>query len=286
MSATPYDAQLREIVGAVTIVSPEQAQVETRGGATQTVPIANERGAFLGLAEALYGGRYSAPSTPVAVETGDPDRFLLALRTANTLRQRYDRGVPQPRETLTAQYGHYVLVGPAIPDASTGRQVRFYWNLGIDGAARFVAEIARRFDRARIPFQAKVPVHPLGYARTDTGVLYLCDEDVDASIDAILGTYDALGAALRAEVPMFTQPLAAGLSFAESPANGDSFGMHRCDLIAEALVQAHRRELTDAGERLAVVRERLTKYGLDLERLAFNPMSRYPYRLAAFGEAA
>ena len=287
MSAALSTAQVREIVGAVTLLSAETARVVTRTGTVSEVAIANSRGPYLGLADVLYAGFYNAPRQP---DTGAPDRdpeaFLVALRAANALRRRYDRGQALPRESVTSQYGHYVMLGRPMHEAGTGRQVRFYWNLTIDGATAFVNEITRRFERARIPFQAKLPVHPAGFARADGGVLYLGDDDVDASIDAILATYAQLRTAMRADVPFFTLPLAPGLSFAESPPNGDSFGMHRCDLVAEGLVRAHESGAEGIDARVDAVLGRLTAYGLETDRFAFNPTSRYPYRLGAFGAAA
>ena len=286
MSADRYASQLRAIVGGTTLLSAESARIVTRAGTVVETAIANQRGPWLGLADALYAGFYNAPGRPIFRSTTDPDAFLTALRAANVLRQRYDHGQPLPREAITSQYGHYSMLGRLMHDAGTGRQVRFYWNLTVEGAPAFVGEITRRFERARIPFQAKLPVHPAGFSRTDGGVLYLGDDDVDAAIDPILATYAALRPALRDEVPFFSLQLAPGLSFAESPPSGDSFGMHRCDLIAEGLVRAHERAAEGSEERYAAVRERLTAYGLEIDRFAFNPTSRYPYRLSAFGVAA
>ena len=290
MSAQPdhaalYDAQLREIADAVKLISPELARVRAPGGAAMDVPVANERGPYLGLAEMLYGTRYNALAEPGAPSGDDPDAFAAALQAANAVRQRFPGGVAAPREMTTGPGGHYVVLGRPIRLATSGRQVRFYWNLAPGGAVTFVREISARFERARIPFQAKLPVAPLGYGRSDTGVLYLDDADVAASGEAIVAAYAALGAFVRAEVPAFTLPLAPGLAFAESPQNGDSFGMHRCTLIAEGLVRAHARGAI-GEERHAAVREPLTEYGLDVARLAFNPQSRYPSRFAALGAEA
>ena len=78
-------------------------------------------------------------------------------------------------------------------------------------------------------------------------------------------------------MPLFTREIAPGLAFAESPPTRESFGMHRCGLIAEGLLAAEARGEREA--RLALLREHLTAYGLDLDRLERNPTSRYPYRL-------
>jgi hypothetical protein len=164
-------------------------------------------------------------------------------------------------------------------DPQTGRQVRFYWNVAADGAAGFLHEIGIRLEHRRIPFQAKVPVDPAYYARTDAGVLYLNDEDVEAARDAIAATYRAIRDQLRPSVPLFTRELAPGLAFAESPPTRESFGQHRCGLVAEGLVLGQQRGAHDPEARLVVLRERLTAYGLDLDNLERNPTSRYPYRL-------
>ena len=183
------------------------------------------------------------------------------------------------REMVTAPNGHYLISGRPVYDPQTGRQVRFYWNVAADGAVPFLREIGTRLDRRRIPFQAKVPVAPWLYARTDAGVLYLNDEDVEAARDAIASTYRALHDSLRPSVPLFTREIAPGLAFAESPPTRDSFGMHRCGLIAEGLVLAQQRGAIEPEARLTILRERLTAYGLELDRLERNPTSRYPYRL-------
>jgi len=190
------------------------------------------------------------------------------------------------RGMVTGTAGHYLISGRPILDPQTGRQVRFYWNVAADGAAALLRELGTRLERRRIPFQAKVPVDPTLYARTDAGVLYLNDEDVEAASDVIAATYWALRNHLRPAVPLFTRELAAGLGFAESPPSRDSFGMHRCGLVAEGLVMAEQRGARDVEARLAILRERLVAYGLDLDRLERNPTSRYPYRLDMLMERA
>lgn len=190
------------------------------------------------------------------------------------------------RDMVTGTAGHYLINGRPILDAQTGRQVRFYWNVAAAGAAALLRELGTRLERRRIPFQAKVPVEPALYARADAGVLYLNDEDVEAAADAVAAAYRALREHLRPAVPLFTREIAPGLGFAESPPTRDSFGMHRCGLVAEGLLWAEQRGARETEARLAVLRERLAAYGLDLDRLERNPTSRYPYRLDMLMERA
>jgi hypothetical protein len=193
------------------------------------------------------------------------------------------RLVPQ-RDFVTAPHGHFVIAGRPAFDPVTGRQIRFYWNLKAEGAAAFLHEIGTRLERRRIPFQAKVPVDPNSYARTDCGVLYLNDEDFEAARDAIAETYRLLRDHVRPSVPLFARKIAAGLAFAESPPTRESFGMHRCGLIAEGLLAGLKRGAQDLETRLAILRAHLTAYGLDLDRLERNPSSRYPYSLETLAQ--
>jgi hypothetical protein len=188
------------------------------------------------------------------------------------------RLVPQ-RDFVTAPNGHFVIAGRPLRDPQRGRQLRVYWNLRPTGAAIFLHEIGKPLERRRIPFQAKVPVDPASYTRTDCGVLYLDDEDFEAARDVIAATYHRLSDHLRDAVPLFTRRIAPGLAFAESPPTRESFGMHRCGLVAEGLLWAEQRGARTPDARLAVMRERLTTYGLDLDRLERNPSSQYSYRL-------
>ena len=62
-----------------------------------------------------------------------------------------------------------------------------------------------------------------------------------------------------------TLPLAPGVAFAEDPGGGESFGEHRCLLLAEAVVTAAERGLGGAEDRLEVVRERFAEAGTTLD---------------------
>jgi hypothetical protein len=274
-----FAAQLRGLVDAVALPARDRAVVRGRDGALNETAVANPRGPFLGLAEALYGAHYCALSEAAPAVALDSTAFVATLRAANVIGQRYERGLPQTRELITGPGGHYVVLGRTLRAPQSGRQVRFYWNLAAAGGPAFLSALCA-LDRARIPFQMKVPVDPRGYARSDAGVLYLDDESVAVAGETIAAAHAALRFALRDEVPLFARRLAPGLAFAESPPTGDSFGLHRCDLIAEGLVRAFERGADGLDARIAVVRERLIEYGFDLAAFERNPASRYPYRFA------
>jgi len=313
MDLSPVQPVLAAVAADVAIVGEGRARLATgeefaTGGASGPVG---------GLTEALYGRHYCRPQAPSNSESEDPATFLEALRAANGVPARfetwtvagtdaggltvvsplgaqrrvgYHEATPGPggltpgqairiavaRETVTAS--HFAVFGRAIADAASGRQVRFYWNLAPAGAAPFIGAVTQSFERRRIPFHAKVPIAPLGYRRADGGVLYLDAEDVEAALDLVAAVRQEVAAFLRPETPLFARPLVPGVAFAESPPGRESFGINRCRLLAEGLVQGFM-----AGKPAEVAMlERLLAYGIAPEAPERNPATAYPYRFGAW----
>ena len=83
----------------------------------------------------------------------------------------------------------------------------------------------------------------------------------------------ALAPHLADSAPAFCKPLARGLALAEEPPGAESFGEHRCRLLAEAIVSADERGLRTPAQRLAVVRERFQAAGVSLDAPYLQPGS-------------
>jgi hypothetical protein len=82
-----------------------------------------------------------------------------------------------------------------------------------------------------------------------------------------------LGTLLRDSVPLFTKKLRNGVGLAEEPNTGESFGMHRCRLTAEGIVEAwYRGDQTIQG-RMQAVNARFAFNNLKLEKPYLNPGS-------------
>ena len=75
---------------------------------------------------------------------------------------------------------------------------------------------------------------------------------------------------LQPETPLFTKQLAFGLGLAEDPGTGESFGMSRCRILAEAIVSAYAEGLQTEEGRLHAARKQFEQYGLALERPYLN----------------
>jgi hypothetical protein len=88
---------------------------------------------------------------------------------------------------------------------------------------------------------------------------------------------------LEPGIPAFTKSLAPGLGLAEDPGEGQSFGEHRCHLLAEALIATHESGLRSLPERTRVVADRFERAGLDLAAVFLNPGSRDQYDFGVAG---
>jgi hypothetical protein len=169
-----------------------------------------------------------------------------------------------PKELLRIAPGFYTACGDAALVAEGPRPLlRLYWNLTAAGAAAFVAEATGQLNAAGVPFRLKVLHDPGTFSRCDAGVVYLHDEPGWHALARAL--HARLSHHLRPRTPVFTRPLAPGLAMAHDTGTSESFGQHRCRLLADALVAAHDLEVLAVPDVLAVVDRRFASEGVDLD---------------------
>jgi hypothetical protein len=177
--------------------------------------------------------------------------------------------VRMPRELLRLSPGFYMALG----DEDLGGEetvVRHYWHLSAAGGVALVAAGTRLLNEAGVPFRLKVLIDPDLYTRCDAGLLYT-PKRLRAEVAALLPTLRAAVAEhLRAGTPALTKPLGAGIAVAEDPAGGESFGMDRCGLLAEAMVRAFELGREGTEERLALVEEEFERRGIAFARPYLN----------------
>jgi hypothetical protein len=168
--------------------------------------------------------------------------------------------------------GYYTARGDRGFSGETPRVLdRVYLSLRPEGAVTFIQEATRRLNREGLAFVAKVVDDPDGFDRRDSAVLAFERADRVRGLAAA----EELGAALEPYLgdgaPAMTLPLGPGLAFAEDPGGGESFGAHRCRLIAEAAVDAADRGLRALDDRLAAVERRFAEAGTTLEAPYLGP---------------
>jgi hypothetical protein len=207
-----------------------------------------------------------------------PEQFRAPGQTASVGTVGRLRLGKELREMLP---GYYTALGDADPpddgNASQGDILRFYWHLTAEVAPCWISELTSRFNTAGVAFRAKTLNDPGAYLRADAGVLYVALVDAAAVMTLIPGLHRAVSASLRPTTPMFTKRLARGISLAEDPGDGRSFGQHRCQLVAEGLVRAFQDGQTAAEDVTAAVAARFADDGLAVTRPWLNPGSRQRY---------
>jgi HopA1 effector protein family len=177
------------------------------------------------------------------------------------------------------QSGFYMAVG----DKGFNRQqaaevlVRVYFNLTPDGSVAVMESLTQGLNEAGIPFSFKVLYNPQDYNRYDSGVLYFDRQDYATAVNVIRSFYDRHRSHFKPEIPLFTKQLAIGIGLAEEPdtkfAERESFGMNRCQIIANGLLAVFDRNSSSATDRMAAILAEFSTVGISLEQPHLNSNS-------------
>jgi hypothetical protein len=191
-----------------------------------------------------------------------------------------------PRESLQLQPGFYFAFGETLRDEQEEfGVVRFYWNINADGAPRLIGAITAALNRWMIPFHFKCMRMQALFDRNDSAVLYVARRYTRIVTMLLPELYAAVRNDVKPAVPLFSKQLADGLGFAEDPQTGESFGMNRCRLMAEAVCRAREHGHESAEARLDELAAVFAVAGLSFERPYLNAGSAHSYdfpeRLAA-----
>ena len=194
------------------------------------------------------------------------------LDTGATVKVRF------PNELRKMSPGFYMALGDEDFERSEP-VVRLYWHLTADAAVPFVDAATRALNAARIPFRLKVVNDPIRFTRCDAGVVYVAKPSFEQAARALAPVHAQVAPALRPTPPALTKRLAPGLSLGEDPPDGDSFGLHRCLLVAEGLVRAAETGAVTLEDRLACIADRFAEEGMDVTRPFLNASATDDYEL-------
>ncbi len=165
---------------------------------------------------------------------------------------------------------------PGYPDADLGVG-RIYFNLTPLGAIALMDSLTLQLNAAAIPFSFQVPYNLSAYGRYDSGILYFERNDYPVVRQVLQYVYAEHQSYFQRKVPLFTKFLAPGLSLAEEPnqkfALTESFGMNRCQIVANALLEAWQKDKNSPEERMSTIRQYFARLGIDLQRPYLNPSS-------------
>lgn len=185
------------------------------------------------------------------------------------------------KESPALQEGVYCALGAESPHAHEETDaVRVYFNAPPSASLLLMEAATTHLNEWRAPFTLKVMLRPEDRDRRDTVVLYL-PRDLRRILFQLMEKLPArMLALLRPGVPLFTKPLGEGVGLAESPLSGESFGMHRCRLLAESIVDAWADGRQDVEARRRALERRFDAEGLSLAQAHLNAGSEDVYEPA------
>jgi hypothetical protein len=176
-----------------------------------------------------------------------------------------------PRESSSLQPGFYYCFSETPEPGYDGFGLaRIYWHVTAEGAPRLVRLLSTRLNRFQVPFRLKCATLPGEYGRTDVAVVYLAKRSFPFFAELLRGVIPEMRPFLGEEVPLFARRFAPGVGIAEDPGNGESFGQHRCRVIAEACWSGFLEGRQDPGTLLDEIRRRLAAAGADPDRAYLN----------------
>jgi hypothetical protein len=207
-------------------------------------------------------------STAVVARNGltvevSSDRIIGRTKAGVTLRHL--------KEFRRISPGFYVANGD-LPLTSSPL-MRVYWNLRADGAVPFIGLVTRLLNAACIPFRAKVLNDPRSFDRCDAAVLYLARHDLRRAHPQVQSLYRGLERSLKPLTPVFTKQVGLGVGVADDPPGEESFGDHRCRIVAEALLRAHRKRNTTVQARFVEVLAAFDAQRISFPKAFLNPGS-------------
>lgn len=155
--------------------------------------------------------------------------------------------------------------------------VRIYFNLGPEGAIALMGAITTQLNDVAVPFKFKALYNPSDYDRFDSAVLYSDKQDYEAIRQVLQGIYLEHRSHFQPEVPLFTKFLAPGLALAEEPdrkfVTKESFGTHRCQLVANGLLEARENSDESPESRMTSILQNFSRLEIDVNRPYLNANS-------------
>lgn len=155
--------------------------------------------------------------------------------------------------------------------------IRIYFNIEPEGSIVLVDHLTTLFNKYQIPFSFKCLNHPSLYTRSDSAVLYLDKIHSRLAFVLLQKMLPGIQGFLKKEIPLFTKKISHGVSFAEDPGAGQSFGMSRSTMVAEGILNAYSKGLTDTPKKATEIKKSFVKNGLDIDQIYLRPNSKFPY---------
>jgi HopA1 effector protein family len=162
--------------------------------------------------------------------------------------------------------GAWWITSGGAESVPAGGLARVYWNCPAPAAEALVAAVTGALERRRLPYTLKCPLSEALFDRVEPVVLYLAIDAWAGAKPVLREVHASLANRLRAEVPPLTLRLGRGAAAGEDPGDGRSFGESRTAAVADGIVAAAERGVTEEEPTIALLAERLRAHDIAPER--------------------
>ncbi|TAE59458.1 MAG: hypothetical protein EAZ87_09570 [Nostocales cyanobacterium] len=206
----------------------------------------------------------------------NPDVHILP--TKNEIKVGKFVSIKMPKNLV--QNGFYMAV--ANVGSQGGNQIaRIYFNLTPEGAANVMESLTEELNSIDFSFSFKALYNPPDYRRYDSAVLYFNKGKYDILYPILKKIYAENQHYFQEQVPLFTKLLAPGLACAEEPdqtfADQESFGTHRCQMIANGLISAWQEGDNSSESRMAAIFKEFKAHKISMQHPYLNYRSQDIY---------
>lgn len=168
-----------------------------------------------------------------------------------------------PHHLLESDF--YVAVSNSGPVRDDRPTLEICFHITADGAVEIMRRLTHGLNRLVVPFTFKVLLHPTEYHRYDAGILHLERQHYALVRPVLQQVYSTTRSHFRPAIPFLTKLLAPGLSLAEEPPSQE-FGLHRCQLLAEALLAAQAQGDESPTARMNWIEQCFREHGISLQQ--------------------
>ncbi|MBD2345896.1 T3SS effector HopA1 family protein [Anabaena subtropica] len=184
-------------------------------------------------------------------------------------------GIQLPKNLV--QNGFYMAVANAGAAPHNQTLVRVYFNLTPDGAVAVMDNLTTHLNAIPVNFTFKALYNPSDYDRYDSAVLYFGKNDYEKVHPVLERLYAENQGHFQEQVPLFTKPIASGLAIAEEPnhrfGENESFGTHRCQIVANGLLEAWQQGNDTPIGRMTAILQHFSSLNIELQRPYLNAYS-------------
>jgi hypothetical protein len=202
----------------------------------------------------------------------EPERHLKSAQRVATVGDVV--AIRMPRNLV--QNGFYIAVSN-VGVGDNSQTVRIYFNLTPEGAIAVMESLTDQLNKINIPFTFKVLYNPADYKRYDSGVLYFDKRNYEIIRSVLETVYANNQTNFQANVPLFTKLLAPGLALAEEPnikfTAQESFGMNRCQIVANGLLQTQHQGDKSLENRMNSILKQFSLLGINWQQPYLNASS-------------